>query len=64
MTFTLINATSITGQWQSVVATSTSECVDYQVDVTYTQQLVAAKLTAVSLCLASIESIVLGIALV
>ena len=64
MTFTLINANNITGQWDGVTATSTSECVEYQVDVTYTQQLVTATLTRVSLCIASIESIVLGIALV
>ena len=64
MTFTLINANNITGQWQDVTATSTSECVEYQLDVTYTQQQVLAQLTTVSLCFASIESIVLGIALV
>ena len=64
MTFTLINATSITGQWQSVVATQTSECVEYQVDVTYTQTVATGTLTTVSLCFASTESIVLGIALV
>jgi hypothetical protein len=64
MTFTLINATTITGQWDGVTATSTSECVEYQVDVTYTQQFAIGTLTTVSLCFASIESIVLGIALV
>jgi hypothetical protein len=64
MTFTLINATNITGQWDGVTATSTSECVYYQLDVTYAQQLVTCTLTTVSLCFASIESIVLGIALV
>jgi hypothetical protein len=64
MTFTLINATSITGQWDGVTATSTSECIEYRVDVTYAQQLVTATLTTVSLCFASIQSIVLGVALV
>ena len=65
MTFTLINANNITGQWQSVsLSGSTSECVEYQVDVTYTQQVAIGTLTTVSLCFASIESIVLGIALV
>jgi hypothetical protein len=64
MTFTLINATNITGQWDGVTATSTTECVEYQIDVTYTQVDVLAQLTTVSLCVASIESIVLGIALV
>ena len=64
MTFTLINATNITGQWDGVTATSTSECAEYQVDVTYTQQYAVGTLTTVSLCFASIESIVLGIALV
>ena len=64
MTFTLINATNITGQWDGVTAQSTSECVEYQVDVTYTQQSAIGTLTTVSLCFASIESIVLGIALV
>ena len=65
MTFTLINATNITGQWHSVsLSGSTSECVEYQVDVTYTSSAAVAQLTTVSLCFASIESIVLGIALV
>ena len=65
MTFTLINATNITGQWQSVsLSGSTTECVYYQVDVTYTSSEAVAQLTTVSLCFASIESIVLGIALV
>ena len=65
MTFTLINANNITGQWQSVsLSGSTSECVEYQLDVTYTSSEAVAQLTTVSLCFASIESIVLGIALV
>lgn len=65
MTFTLINATNITGQWQSVsLSASTTECVEYQLDVTYTSSEAVAQLTTVSLCFASIESIVLGIALV
>ena len=65
MTFTLINATNITGQWQSVsLSGSTTECVEYQVDVTYTSSEAVAQLTTVSLCFASIESIVLGIVLV
>ena len=64
MTFTLINATNITGRWQSVIAFSTTDCYSYQVDVTYTQQVSIGTLTTVSLCFASIESIVLGIALV
>ena len=65
MTFTLINATNITGQWQSVsLSASTSECVEYQLDVTYTSTEAVAQLTTVSLCIASIESIVLGIVLV
>ena len=65
MTFTLINANNITGQWQSVsLSGSTSECVEYQLDVTYTSSEAVAQLTRVSLCFASIESIVLGIALV
>jgi hypothetical protein len=63
MTFTLINATSITGQWATASVYSTSECVEYQVDVTYTQQFAVGTLTTVSLCFTSIESIVLGIAL-
>ncbi len=51
MTFALINATSITGQWQSVsLSASTSDCVEYQVDVTYTQSTAVGTLTAVSLC--------------
>ena len=54
MTFTLINATSITGQWQSVsLSASTSDCVEYQVDVTYTSSEAVAQLTTVSLCFAS-----------
>ena len=64
MTFTLINATNITGQWADISSTSTSECVEYQVDVTYESSQAVAQLTTVSLCFASIESIVLGIALV
>ena len=64
MTFTLINATNITRQWAGVTATSMSECIEYQVDVTYTQQTAIGTLTTVSLCFASIESIVLGTALV
>ncbi len=63
MTFTLINATSITGQWQSITATQTSDCTYNQIDVMYTQQLVTAAFTTVSLCFASIESIVLGLVL-
>ena len=63
MTFTLINANNITGQWDGVTAASTSECVEYQLDVSYTQQLAIGTLTTVSLCFASIESIVLGVAL-
>ena len=50
MTFTLINANNITGQWDGVTATSTSECVEYQVDVTYTSSEAVAQLTTVSLC--------------
>ena len=64
MTFTLINATSITGQWQDISTLSSSECVEYQLNVTYTSSEAVAQLTTVSLCFASIESIVLGIALV
>ncbi len=65
MTFTLVNATSITGEWQSVsLSASTTECVQYQVDVTYSSSEAVAQLTTVLLCVASIESIVLGIALV
>ena len=64
MTFTLINATNITGQWDGVTAQSTSECVEYQLDVTYSSTVAIGTLTTVSLCFASIESIVLGIALV
>jgi hypothetical protein len=50
MTFTLINASSIGGQWQSVVATDTSDCTEYQVNVKYTEQFVTATLSSVSLC--------------
>ena len=50
MSFTLINATSITGQWQSVVAQSTSECTSYDVSVSYTQQFAIATVHQVSLC--------------
>jgi hypothetical protein len=65
MTFTLINATNVTGQWQSVsLSGSTSECIEYQVDVTYTSSQAVVQLTTVSLCFASIESLVLSIALV
>ena len=65
MTITLINATSITGQWQSVsLSGSTSECVEYQIDVQYTSSQAVASLTTVSLCVASIESMMLCIALV
>ena len=67
MTFTLINANNITGQWNSATAAnlaSSSECVEYQVDISYSSTQAIATLTTVSLCFASIESIVLGIALV
>ena len=64
MTFTLINANNITGQWTTTSVYQTSECVEYQLDVTYSQQFAIGTLTTVSLCFASIESIVLGIALV
>jgi hypothetical protein len=65
MTFTLINATSITGQWDGVTAISMSKCIEYQVDVAYTTMVATMTLKSVSLCaIASIESIVLGIALV
>ncbi len=63
MTFTFVNATSITGQWATTSVYQTSECVEYQVDVQYTSTLATGTLTTVSLCFASIESIVLGIAL-
>ena len=64
MQFTLVTSNNITGQWDTTSSFSTSECVEYQVDVTYTQQFAIGTLTTVSLCFASIESIVLGIALV
>ncbi len=64
MTFTLINATNITGQWAATSVYQTSECIEYQLDVSYSQQLAVGTLSAVSLCFASIESIVLGIVLV
>ena len=51
MSFTLINATSITGQWQSVLLSGeTSDCVEYQVNVTYEQSQALATLTQVDLC--------------
>ena len=51
MSFTLINATSITGEWQSVsLSGETSECVEYQVNVTYSSSTTIAQLTQVDLC--------------
>jgi hypothetical protein len=64
MTFTLVNATNIIGRWATTSVYQTSECVEYQLDVTYTQQFAIGTLTTVSLCFASIEPIVLGIVLV
>ncbi len=48
MMFTLINAT-ITGQWDGVTAMSTSECVEYQLDVTYESTVAIGALTTVLL---------------
>ncbi len=65
MTFTLINASSISGIWDSVdVVGSFTECDQVTVDPEYLSNSVAISVSIVSLCLASIESIVLGIALV
>ena len=65
MTFTLINASSITGVWDQVnIVGSFTECNQVSVNVDYTQSSAVATFSAVSLCFASIESIVLGIALV
>ena len=51
MSFTLINATSITGRWQSVLLSGeTSECVEYQLNVTYSSSEAVAQLTQVDLC--------------
>ena len=56
MQFTLVTSNNITGQWQTVsLSGSTSECVEYQVDVTYTQQLAIGTLTTVSLCFGSLK---------
>jgi hypothetical protein len=65
MTFTLINASSISGIWDQIsVVGSYTECNQVTVNVDYTQNSAVATFNAVSLCFASIESIVLGIALV
>jgi hypothetical protein len=65
MTFTLINASSISGAWNQVDVVGTfTECNQVSVTVDYTQSSAVATLNAFSLCFASIESIVLGIALV
>ena len=59
MQFTLVTSNNITGQWESVSLSGlTSECVEYQVDVTYTQQFAVGTLTTVSLCFGSIALIV------
>jgi hypothetical protein len=58
MQFTLVTSNNITGQWDGVTATSTSECVEYQVDVTYESTVAIGTLTTVSLCFGSIALIV------
>jgi hypothetical protein len=58
MTITLINATNITGQWDGVSVFETSDCVEYQVDITYTQQLATATTTVVSHCSSASKFIV------
>ncbi len=51
MQFTLVTSNNITGQWQTVsLSGSTSECVEYQVDVSYTQQFAIGTITKVALC--------------
>ena len=55
MQFTLVTSNNVTGQWTGVTATSTSDCVEYQVDVTYTQQFAIGTLTTVSLCFGSLK---------
>jgi hypothetical protein len=60
MTIVLVNSTSITGQWQSVVASgSSSECTQIQVHVHYTSSQAVASLTTVSLCSGSFVSAML-----
>ena len=60
MAFILINATNITGQWQSVVTVQTSECVEYQVDVTYAS-VITATLSEVSLCGDAVKQAILAV---
>jgi hypothetical protein len=55
MQFTLVTSNNITGQWESVSLSGlTSECVEYQLNVTYTTSKAIAQLTTVSLCFGSI----------
>ncbi len=53
MTLTLVNATSLSGEWDNVIAIQTSDCIGYQIDVQYTQQFAVGTLTSVSLCSSS-----------
>jgi hypothetical protein len=63
MTFTLINATTITGQWQSVTLSgSTSECILYNVDVTYSTGQAVATITMVPLCASASKTAALYLA--
>ncbi len=66
MTFTLISASSITGIWSRVDITGTySECNQVTVNPEYSSNNVVARVSVIFVCSqASIESIVLGIALV
>jgi hypothetical protein len=63
MQLTLVNATQLTGEWESVEAQSSSECIQYEgllcvftvfthsaVQVTYTQQTAIGEVNTVSLC--------------
>jgi hypothetical protein len=51
MTFVLVNSTSLTGQWDGVIATGiSSDCTQVQVDVSYTQQMAIATVSLESLC--------------
>jgi hypothetical protein len=51
MQIMLLNASSITGEWQSVLLQGTSsDCTQTQVSITYTTSEVVASLTVVDLC--------------
>ncbi len=51
MTFVLINATNITGQWQSVDAEqTTNDCYVYNTYVTYTSQAVTVEISEETFC--------------